>query len=654
MPERTVAVQGIEELCHAFRARVPDGSAPDAPGLPVIVALGPRGSGKTTLLRRLGRQAANRPHAFYNFRSAPPRRPHEVAGRLAYGLSQRIRHQPALLFPRLTLGLFVVDPELSLDATDRGRARRQLRQALQGPAAPPRAAADHLTGLAEALKDLNLATIPGIGLLASLIRQPPRLPAALTRRTGFAWYADERRPALEALIELNQDAKDEAGHAAVDELLCRAFLADLRGEYARRERDRNCLVLLDNIDAMGGREFLDLLVETRSADDRTDPLLVLATASDARDVRSRPAEEASPADWERGIPRLRHHSRWRWYHVRIPDLVAPETGRLAAQMPVSPPEAPSLIHDLTLGHRWSVRQLLDTAAALPGPDGETVSRLRGMLTEPSGPDRTILDHLLAGLADEQRETLVTCSAAREFRTALDAGVVDPDSYDALRDGFGTGMWLTAPAPQDATARGGHVPDPPDGRAPQPPASRAVLHPWLRLLLLQELARRPGDRWDEIHGGLRAWFRRSNRDEHRVDELYHALALGELDEVVAHLARRLSQLPDTDAWLSELYAITAAPLRRPVEPDRSASLRTDALAQELAPESFGAHRALTVLVAALWLASDPRNRLPAARPELNATIGAMLRDLALHSHPARVDLRHEAEKYADRSSTRPYR
>ena len=49
--------------------------------------------------------------------------------------------------------------------------------------------------------------------------------------------------------------------AAVDRRLCEAFLADLRGEYARRQRDRNCVVLLDNIDAPGGREFLDLLME---------------------------------------------------------------------------------------------------------------------------------------------------------------------------------------------------------------------------------------------------------------------------------------------------------------------------------------------------------------------------------------------------------
>ncbi|MEU9112924.1 hypothetical protein AB0D04_14330 [Streptomyces sp. NPDC048483] len=654
MPERSVEVQGVEALCHECRAVVQDESAPAVPGLPVIVALGPRGSGKSTLLQRLGRQAANRPHALYNFGSTSgPRRPHEVAGRLAYGLSQRIRHQPALLFPRLTLGLFAVAPELSLDTTDRRRARQQLRQALRGPATQPSPAADHLTGVAEALKDLNLVAIPGISLLAGLIRQPPRLPAAVTRHTEFAWYADRRRSALEALIDLNLDAKDEAQQAAVDRLLCQAFLADLRGEYARRERDRNCLVLLDNIDAEGGREFLDLLGHLRQESGASDPLLVVATASDAPEVRVRPAQRASRADWVRHAPASPHAPRRSWYHVRLRDLTAAETQKLGADLAVFAPQAPLLIQSLTQGHQWSVRHLLDAAAGLPDHDGDSTARLRGMVTGPGEPDRTVLDHLLAGLTDAEKEPLITAAAAREPETVVDAGLIDADAYDTLMGGFGIRLWLTDPAPQDAAARGGQVPDHPDGRRPPPPASRPALHPWLRLLLLQELARRPG-RWSQVHGDLKTWHRANARDERRIDELYHTLALGELDAVVAHLARRLAQLGDTDAWLYELYAITAAPLHRPVEPERSAALRTDALAQELAPESFGAHRALTMLVAALWLASDPRNRLPAARPELHSTIGSMFRELAMKATPARVDLRHEAEKYVAHSATRPYR
>ncbi len=80
------------------------------------------------------------------------------------------------------------------------------------------------------------------------------------------------------------------------------------------------------------------------------------------------------------------------------------------------------------------------------------------------------------------------------------------------------------------------------------------------------------------------------------------------------------------------------------PEVSATLRADRLAAELAPRSFAQRRALTVLVAALWLAADPRNRLPGARPELNLTISSMFQDLAMRSDPRRVGLRHEAAKY----------
>lgn len=47
---------------------------------------------------------------------------------------------------------------------------------------------------------------------------------------------------------------------------------------------------------------------------------------------------------------------------------------------------------------------------------------------------------------------------------------------------------------------------------------------------------------------------------------------------------------------------------------------------------------------LWLASDPRNRLPGAHPELNRTINAMFQYLAMRSVPTRVGLMHEAAKY----------
>ncbi|MGK5545924.1 hypothetical protein ACSNOH_14490 [Streptomyces sp. URMC 127] len=664
-----MGTEGIEALFQECRTRVQDGRAAGGHGLPVIVLVGTRGSGRTTALEWLGFLGSHRPHALYDFASSGPRRPHEVAGRLAYGLSHRFARQPALLFPRLTLGLLVVDPGLSLDAHDSRRAGRQLRHALYD-AHEHTVAAERAADVAGLLQDLNLLQIPGIGLLAGLIRRPPRMPLGIARRTGFSWYAGPHTP-LHELVVLNQLSKSttEADRAAVDRRLCEAFLADLRGEFARRRRDRNCVVLLDNIDTPGGRSFLDLLVQLREASGDPDPLLVVATASDAgkvpgpfapgpAGVRIRTPEQASYADWEGSVPDPPPDSSWRWYCVQLRDLTAGEVAQLGAGLADRLPEAPPLVHRLTHGHAWSAHRLLEAAAHIPGRgDGEEL--LRGILSLPApaaggGEDdtaadpvplgRAILHDLLEGLTGEQRTALVECSAAREFDAACDTDLLERFSLrtrNSLAREIGNRLWLTPAVPQDAGARGGRGSGYLHNAHPRPQSAHPVLHPWLRLLLLTELA--GSSRWDEVHEVLQEWHARNG---HPLDALYHALARGRLGEVVGHLARSLTDLPGTDAWLYELYAVTAAPLRTPVLPGQTATLRVDRLAEELAPESFAApdRRALTMLVTALWLAGDPRNRVPAARPELNDTIGSMFQSLAMHSDPRRVGLRHEAAKY----------
>lgn len=661
---RPLGIQGIETLFQDCRTRVQDGRGEQGEhGLPVLVLAGGPGSGKTSALEWLGYLGSHRPHAFYDFGSAAPRRPHEVAGRLAYGLSHRFARQPALLFPRLTLGLVVVDPGLSLDANDSRRAGQQLRRALQ-EAHDRTAVADRAAEVAGLLQDLNLIQIPGVGLLAGLIRRPPRLPLSVARRTGLAWYAGPHTP-LHELVALNQLSKSEAeaDRAAVDRRLCAAFLADLRGEYARRRRDRNCVVLLDNIDAAGGRGFLDLLTQLRDAAAAPDPLLAVATASDAgrvpgpfapgpAGVTIRQPEQASYADWEQAIPEPPPDASWRWYCVRLRDLTAGEVAQLGAQVAARLPEAPPLVHHLTRGHPWSAHRLLEAAGRGAGR-GDPDVLLRGLLSAPApgagdAPVQTslgsaVLEDLLQDLTDDQRDALVACSAAREFDSACDSGLLDTFSIhtrNTLARDTGTRLWLVDPVPQDAGVRGGRGSGYLENSHPRPLPGRPVLHPWLRLLLCRELARSPRQ-WEEVHGRLRAWHLLRG---HPIDVLHHALALGRLDDVTDHLAAGLLEAGDTDAWLYELYAITAAPLREPVVPEVSATLRADRLAAELAPRSFAQRRALTVLVAALWLAADPRNRLPGARPELNLTISSMFQDLAMRSDPRRVGLRHEAAKY----------
>ncbi|MCC3771622.1 hypothetical protein [Streptomyces sp. UNOC14_S4] len=671
-PGRPVGIQGIEDLFQECRTRVQDGrtatatattAARDRHGLPVITLVGTRGSGKSTALNWLGYLGSHRPHALYDFGSAARRRPHEVAGRLAYGLSHRFPRQPALRFPRLTLGLLVVDPGLSLDPNDARRAGAQLRRALQ-EVREHTVAAERAADVADLLQDLSLVQIPGAGLLAGLIRRPPNIPLGIARRTGLSWYAGPHTP-LDELVALNRLSKSEADadRAAVDRRLCEAFLADLRGEYARRKRDRNCVVLLDNIDTEGGREFLDLLLRLRDAATAPDPLLVVATASDTArvpgpfargpaGVRVHPPERSSYEDWERAVPEPPPDSSWRWYCVRLRDLTQGEVAQLGSEVAARLPEAPPLVHRLTGGHPWSVSRLLDAAALLAGRDDHETA-LRGILSlpvrpsdgTPSGPPlgRAVLHDLLQDLTEDQRAALVVCAAARTFDSACDAGLLDSFSIhtrNTLAGLAGTRLWLVDPEPQDAGARGGRGSGYLEHAHPHPLPGTPELHPWLRLLLLQKLARRRGV-WDDTHAHLQNWHRLHG---HPLDVTYHALARGRLDDAVEHLALGLTELPDTDAWLYELYAVTAAPLREPVVPQWTAAVRVDGLAADLAPGSFTTRRALTVLVTALWLAADPRNRLPSGSPELNLTIGSMFQDLALHSDPRRVGLRHEAAKY----------
>ncbi|ONK12635.1 hypothetical protein [Streptomyces sp. MP131-18] len=682
--ERLMGVGGIEELFHACRTR-PDAGEEHRRGraLPVVVLLGPRGSGKTVTLNHLGYLASRRPHALYDFASAAPRRPFEVAARLAIGLSHGFPRQPRLRFPRLALGLLVVRTGLSLDEAEPRRARAALRAALRQARehTPSDEAAQRAGAALTLLSDLNLVQLPGLSLLVSLVQRGlPRLPVDVMWRTGLAWYGDQagfRR--IDALVALNQLGASEAtgDRRAADRMLCAAFLEDLRAHYARYGRDRESVALLDNADSEQGRAFLDLLVEIReeNAAERGvfDPLLVVATAAHAGRIpgpfapgpaglRTCGPEEASYPAWRERIPRPAPDTSWHWYPVRLRDLTANEVAKLGAEIPQLPQITP-LVHRLSYGHPWSVAQLHTVARrAVARHGGET--ELRAVLDHPVPPPgaegeaarelplaQVALRYLLRDLSeDDQHAALIVCSAAREFDTAVDSGLLSGfvmRTQDTLLQEIGARLWLVDPVPEDAGAHGGRgsgylLPT----AHPQPLPGRPVLHPWLRLLLLRELAARPagGQDWTAVHTALREWHRTHDRP---LDAYYHSLALGELEPVVARLNTSLSTLPSTDEWLYELYAITAAPMRRPVDPDEPPSRRAPRLAQELAPTAFHEHRALSILVTSLWLSADPRNRLPTSSPELNYTIRTMFRELGVHSHARAAGLIHEAAKYEAR-------
>ncbi|MFI8993319.1 hypothetical protein [Streptomyces sp. NPDC053542] len=716
MAVREERPQGVNDIVRLFDECRTRGQGDRE--LPVVTLLGRRGSGKTVTLRWLGYLASNRPNAFYDFASAAaPKRPHEVAARLALGLSCRLPVQPAIHFPRLALGLLAVSAGIDLDGADAARVRAELKQALRKA---KESASQTANGVIEGiglLQDLNVVQLPGLNLVLKLVQFGlPRLPVRLMWRTGLTWYGDGPNPPVDALMKLNVQARSDAPEDAeeVDRLLCGAFLEDLRDHYARHPRDRECVVLLDNIDAPTpgrndapqGRPFLDLLVrirEVNAAEGRGHgPLLVVATAANARSVpgpyapdcpaelRIRPPEQASYADWQDSIPRPASTTKWHWYPVQLRDLTEPEVATLAEKAPSSVVHATPLIHRLSYGHPKSVRDLLDATYAIVVERGGGAAELRHILdhalpedrmapedpvvpgdpTAPGGPrapegpralGEAARQYLLRDLSEGQRAALVVCSAARAFESAVDAGMLeeyDQSTKDTLRRDIDARLWLVPPVPEDANTRGGqgsgyleHCRDP-EANKPM-----GVLHPWLRLVLLRALARHEPEGpsgWITVHKALRDWHRSEQQtQQHRIDALYHSLALNDLDQVVAHLAGQFTALSGTDQWLYELYAITAAPMPLSVAPwqreeqdDVAPSDRVQELARRLAPGAFEEHWELTLLVTALWLAADPRNRV-AHSPELNSTIAAMFRRLAAPSRSGATGLFREAERYEPR-------
>lgn len=689
VPARPLGVQAIEELVHDCWIRGGGGDRRPDRDLPLIVLLGRHGSGKTAVLEYLAHRASTAPYAGFDFATAGLR-PHEVAARLAFRLSLKGRHQRPLHFPRLTHGLVAVDPELRLDVNRPDQARRALGRAMRSArrrSAGP--AADAMSEAVGLLNDFGVIPVPGAGLMAALLLRGlgPRLLRAYAG-AGLDWYGQgSAREPLDILVELNERSRSEeqADMERVDRLLCEAFLADLRAAYSGRGgpgRDRNCLVVLDNIDHGGGTRFLRLLLELREslmqhAGGGCDPLLVVATSSTARAVpgpfdpgpaglRIRSGEQIGYADWRAGIPQSPPDPSWWWYAVQLPDLTAGQVSRLGAAIAPRLPEATPLVHRLTYGHPWSVLRMQQAAARMiDRPDAD--ARLRGILDarpEPQDGDgaaaatlsEEALRYLLQGMEPEQLAGLVTCAASRDLESAVNSGLLEgfsPRVRDTLLEDTAERLWVVRPLREDAGTRGGrgsgYLPSQGPNAHPAPLPDSPVLQPWLWLVLLRELAQRgEGDRypdWTRAHELLREWH--AARDGHELGTRYHELALGRVEDVVTHLAASLHTLP-TEAWLYELYAITAAPMRTPVVTDVPASHRADSLTRQLAPRGYRDHRSLALLVTALWLAVDPRNRLPSARPELNFTISASFRDLALHADANSAVLRSEGARYEART------
>lgn len=667
--------------------------------LPVIVLLGTPGSGKTLALRHFAAATRFAPAATLDLADSGQRRPYETAVQLAFHLARKYRGLPRLRFPRLLLGLVALEAELSESDPQqaRDRLRHEVRASRRRQLDPAQTAAWLDAGSATFGLPGFPATEQVVTLLAKAFEYTP-VNSFLNRHLN--WYAG-RNPysaagAEDQLVELSRRSRHDsaADRELVDHTLCEAFLADLRAAYAHSPAGQNCLALLDNIDhrAGSGAAFLELLTRLRTEHASVhptdnDPLLVVATSATARAVPGpsdgrpgdpyiRSADAASYEDW---LPRPTSQPATWWYQVRLRDFSEAEVaqagagheeeGAARAQRPVvrNLRGTAPLVHRLSYGHPWSVRQLHLAIGDLLA-SGVTDHDLQGVLTTPTpgitgrpasrrpgpgGPPplgTVVRGYLLGGLTDDEQAAAVRLSAGRTPSAAVNAGLLTElteHARDNVMVELRNRLWLFAPVAEDANTRGGIGPD--GYLGPPPEENRPVLHPWLRLLLLEQLAGPPGDPtdWRHAHGMLRAWHERHSR---RLDALYHRLALDELDTVVSDFAvtfTRAETTGDAVAWLRALYQVTAAPMHRAQLSNARASLNASTLARRHAPRAYADHelgRPLAELTAALWLAGDPRNRLPPGRPELNYRIAAMLRQLAMSANADADTLLDEAARY----------
>lgn len=621
--------------------------------LPVILLLGTRRNGKTELLKEIRRRAGVRPRVLRDLGSSELR-PHEVAVALAFGLSAKAGQFGRLQFPRLALGLVAI--RIDADLHNPEQARRNLRSVLSRDR---RGLIAKLRAVTEGLPE-ELGAPAGAGRILGLVLEG--LGALWTKKSlrgrPFMWYRDaldvSLQDPLDTLLELNllEAQGTQEGRDEIDVVLCRAFLADLRDAFTTgwraKLRTGNCLTLIDNADSSTGQAFLRILVNERGRhaesryvknrrakdmDGDCDPLVVVATGRtwfpefalrEDGSLLTRSTRQATYDDW--ASSRGSGPKSW-LYPVELGDLDAredshedhPELSALARMWPQVSSAAYVVrkLHELTYGHLQSSDLVLRAIADAVERDGARDLDLRGILDWPDPEDRAqnvaggAIDRLLPGMPSALLSTLTTCAAA--------PAVGSPWPFPRKPDEFcNTSLWTVRVGP--VTAR------------------RFVLHPFLRRVLLYELAKR--DRWKAVHSRLRTHYKGDGND--LTLALYHTLALGELAPVVARLAERFAEL-DASEWLRLLRAVTAAP-RRAGPADQTPEEQAWALAAGTDAGGGDVQDVLVHLVPAMWISKDP---LGDPNRTLDVFITAHLNNLAGSAGSEAGVLLHEAKRYDKR-------
>jgi hypothetical protein len=584
----------VRKLVRAHMLRVDEGELgrPRSRPTPVLIIEGSPGSGKTAVVDGIARDLERTvPFARFEFttdtdvptdpdeaKKALWREIDDALASMVWDLNQWRPIYGSLRFPRFAIAQVVrrldLDPNRPIQdlrrevvtALERHRGVDKLRQVLQDAAAQALGRAPGFLGW----------SLKALGPYA-LQRVFDSLVSGTTGRRVLLgpyqeWYGTKGPgTGVDVLLNLNRWTRSDANptfRVQATQLTFAAFLADLQDDFQSGRRSGewsfNGVLFLENIASERGSAFLAELATARAQhrrqdSDDADPLTVVATSWTRVPVASTPVVRVllRPLDLT-AVNGMVNARSWAGGDIR----------RLASR-----------IHAFTNGHPEAVELMLEAAVGHGTADVELNELLAWRPEGAAGSDspdraRVLLDRLLPTAVPDEVEDLVTLSAGRDrdqvVRLARRTSLLRSDVRNP--SAVGPDLW----APDNA---GGQV---------------------LRRLLLRRLAARDHDHradWLTVHGALRRFCREATpRDA--AGELYHALAVGDLQFVVAELADRIGGMP-TGTWLELLRSVAAAP-RRP-DP-RLPEEQVDELAGTVtAPNQSVA--ALAGVLAGLWVASD---------------------------------------------------
>lgn len=624
-------------------------------GVPIILLLSPRGSGKTTQLLRTAAalRKPRTPYAHIDFAAHSEVTPLQTVEHLGQELASfwKVR------LPRVAVTLTL----LKIPSGDLSDA--QLEEKLDEALKKDWRAAEIQPLLRDATGILaTVFSVPYLTLIAILIDlitfAGPRI-RRLLKRSGRSWLVQQAGP--RGLAGLWRDYH-ETDRQRAEQLLCTALIADLRDVWRRHRMLRNCVLLFDNVHTEHGRAFIRMLgaAKAATADERSpDPVLVVATSAEWLDVGPpwvRPADrrrgerppalhQASLEDWRR-----RHGSdegRW-WYPILLPQITEDDLRARYAAHGRRADRLPKAVFELTRGHPAAVKRLLD----MLGEDVTDADRLRMRLAESDG----LVPDVLTGRR-EVHDNLQAWAAARNVEIAANAGLGDSAGTTVNLSRFlADRFWLTM-EPEEVNEY---------GRSPRPgtasgEAAVLTIHPWLRRLLLLELAGNPAladglPLWDACHQRLRDYFRGPGGPDEAA-AMYHVLAREDqsltcLQEVIGFLDERFDECdrPGRDGgsmmplWLRDYRRITCAPNRLP--PATPVEKLYAALTAEPIPNADDGRRSRRSVIRALvvqrWFWCDP---LLDPWGDRRKDIADELQELARFTDGGRSILLREAELYA---------